>query len=124
MTISYSGSLMALASGARGSSSFDWHTALPHGHSILSPSILAMSSSRQVFVMSQEMSSPAGSRVAMMSQILALQAFRVTFSAFSSGVSSGCFSAGAVAPGGDTVGLVSSAAEIARLSPRSAARKT
>src|SRR4029079_7673728 len=75
MTISYSGSLMALASGARGSSSFDWHSALPHGHSILSPSILAMSSSRQVFVMSQEMSSPAPSRAAMMSEILALQPF-------------------------------------------------
>jgi hypothetical protein len=47
--------------------------------------------------MSQETSSPAVFRVAMMSQILALQALRASFSAFSSGVSPGCFSAGAVA---------------------------
>jgi hypothetical protein len=59
-----------------------------------------MSSSRQVLTMSQETSSPAVFRVAMMSQILALQALRASFSAFSSGVSPGCFSAGAVAAGG------------------------
>src|SRR6185295_8109023 len=55
---------------------------------------------------------------------LGFAASRVSFLAFSSGVSSGCFSAGAVAPGGNTVGLVSSAAEIARLSPRECREQT
>jgi hypothetical protein len=83
-----------LASGSRFSSSFDWQTALPQGQLILPPSILVMSSSRQVLTMSQETSSPTGLLLVRMSQILTLQALRASFSAFSSGVSSRAFAAG------------------------------
>ena len=79
---------MALTSCSRLMSSFDWQTALPQGQSNLPPSILVMSDSRQVLTMSQETSSPCGSLVARMSQILILQALRACFSARSSGVSS------------------------------------
>ena len=79
---------MAFASCSRLTSSFDWQTALPQGQSNLPPSILVMSDSRQVLTMSQETSSPCGSLVARMSQILILQALRACFSARSSGVSS------------------------------------
>ena len=67
---------MAFASSSRLTSSFDWQTALPQGQSNLPPSILVMSDSRQVLTMSQETSSPCGSLVARMSQILILQALR------------------------------------------------
>src|SRR5262245_53509925 len=87
MTISCEFSLIAKASGFRSSSSFDWHTALPQGQLALLPSILTMSSSRQVLTMSQETFSPLGSRVATMSQIFFLHSFRASFSAVSSGVS-------------------------------------
>src|SRR5262245_42536398 len=115
MTISYSDSLRAMASGARGSSSFDWHTALPHGHSILSAEHLGN------VLFAPGLRYVAGG-VPRRDDVADLGF--AGFSAFSSGVSSGYFSARAVAPGGDdTARLVSSAAEIARLGPRSAASK-
>src|SRR6478672_498350 len=86
---------MALTSCSRLISSFDWQTALPHGQSILPPSILVMSASRQVLMMSQETSSPCGFLVARISQSLTLQALRACFSANSSGLISGLFASGA-----------------------------
>src|SRR5262245_42591527 len=60
---------------------------LAPGQLTLPPSILRMSSSRQVLTMSQETFSPLGSRVATISQIFFLHSFRASFSAASSGVS-------------------------------------
>jgi hypothetical protein len=97
--------------------SFDWQTALPQGQVILPPSILVMSSSRQVLVMSQATSLPFGSRVARMSQIVFLHSLRASFSAFSSGVGSrlsssvrGVVSAGAAACGAGLAGVALSSA--------------
>jgi hypothetical protein len=53
-----------------------------------------MAASRQVLVMSQEMSGPAGSLVASTSQISILQGLRASFSAFSSGVRASALAAG------------------------------
>src|SRR3990170_3360536 len=105
---------MALASGSRASSSFDWQIALPQGQPVLPPSILVMSASRQVLTMSQATSSPAWSLVARMSQILILQALRASFSSFSSGVSSRSFAVGGVA-------LAAGLAPSAGVAPSSAA---